>query len=57
MDIQYLFFATLVTENHNKDGIVIPKNYLKMNPKTLSMIEKIPLMLLWQTMMKNNKKA
>ena len=57
MDIQYLFFATLVTENHNKDGIVIPKNYLKMNPTTLSMIEKIPLMLLWQTMMKNNKKA
>ena len=44
------FFATLVTGNHNKDGIVTPKNYPKKNSKTLWMIEKIPLMLLWQTM-------
>ena len=50
MDIQFLFFATLVTGNHNKDGIVTPKNYPKKNSKTLWMIEKIPLMLLWQTM-------
>ena len=39
MNIQFI-------PNHNKDGTVIPKKDLKTNPKTLSMIEKILLILL-----------